>query len=302
MKKLLTFFIPLLIVLVGCDGEDVSPRPIDLVMKDIRNNQDILNLAFEKGGISVAAGDVNGIKEESQSKREFILAMTALTEELFVKAIEETHPSMAGYIKFDDINGESTETSARLLELLTNGGEEPLSDYYSLLKKEIGEVSPAEWTLIKNYRDATGADVPLEEMTLNYAQVYAAYELKDLVISSASDQEQAEAIEDLARKENIPPVMVGLLLPAVQKMKEEETADPLTAWLDSAVGEAISGGLDRDIIRRFKAAGYLAGLDQLIHSRYDNSNQQSASAQILQANFEATMMFAWAEVWEQMEN
>lgn len=303
MKKLVTFFIPILIVLASCDsGEEVSPSPIDLVLEDIRDNQDILNRAFANGGVSVGAGDVNDIKAASESKREFVLAMTEHTMELFVKAIEETQPSMAAYIKFDGVDGESKETSARILKILTSGGEEPMPDYYSLLKKEAGEISPAVWTLLKNYRNAAGEEKPLEQMSLNYEEISVAITFSDLLVSSASDQEQAEAIEELAAKENIPPALIGLLLPAVQKMKGEEATDPLLQWLDNAVGEEINGGLNRDIIRRYKTAGYLAGLDQLIHSRYDNSNQHSASAQILRANFEATMMFAWADVWDRMEN
>jgi hypothetical protein len=239
--------------------------------------------------------------EKSESKREFIVMMIELTHELMIKAIQETEPSMAGYLKIGDIKGESTETSARLLTILTNGGEEPMSDYYSLLNTESKKISPAVWVLIQNYRDAAGKEIPLEEMSLNYEQVSTAFKMSNVLVSSATDTQQAEEIEELAVKENIPPVMVGLLLPAIQKMKEEGAVDPLEQWLDNAVGEATSGGLDRDIIRRIKTAGFLANLDQLINSRYDNTNQKSASTNMLLAQYEAIMMFTWAEVWEQMK-
>ena len=301
MKKIVSFFV-LILALTACDnGDTVDPRqPADLVLEEFYKNQDILNLAFTNGGIEVGIVEVKGTMSTSESKSEFILKMTELTHGLFVKAVEETRPGLSGYLKIGDIKGES-KTAARLLDLLTGGGEEPLSDYYGLIKSELDKSSPATWDLIKSYRTEEGKEIPMEDMSLNYDQLASAIKLSDVLVTSISDQEQAEEIDAVAMKENLPPILIGLLLPAIQKMHEAETEDPLAQWLDKITEETISGGLDQDIIRRIKTAGYHAGLDQIINNRYDNTNQISTSAQILEARFEATMMFTWATIWDTMQ-
>lgn len=301
MRNYIALFIPFVFVLFACETVDDEDQPqlVDLVLEDIRNNQDLLNLAFEKGALLVTSANVNVIKEESQSKREFIIALTELTEDLFVDAVEETQIPVAHYLKIGGVDGESTNNSVRLLSILTNVAVDPLPGYYDILMREGAEIEPPVWALIQNYRNASGTDIPIEEMTLNYGQIEASFEFSDILLSSETDQQKAEEISEVARVEDIPPLTVALLLPAVQKLQEEgEAVDPLEQWLDSILIESNNS----EMINRIKAGAYLASLDQLINSRYDNSNQLSASAQIMQANFEATMMFFWAEVWDQMED
>src|SRR5690606_24200743 len=145
-----------------------------------------------------------------------------------------------------------------------------------------------KWTVVKAYAypDGTTLPIPETETAMQYKHITAAIQMAGIILNSTmSDQQQENAIDDLASQANIPSMMNGLLLPAVQHYTDQPSADPLMEWLNNDVDPAINGGLNRDIIRRVAAAGFLGSLERLIDKSYYNNNPSLASFQLLEAKF-----------------
>jgi hypothetical protein len=68
-------------------------------------------------------------------------------------------------------------------------------------------------------------------------------------------------------------------------------------WLNANAGQAINGGLNRDIIRRIQANIYLAGLHTVVLDEYPGNNQDMASLSVLNARYRAALLMASAEMW-----
>jgi hypothetical protein len=143
-------------------------------------------------------------------------------------------------------------------------------------------------------------------MSLNYAKIkMLATEVHKVFMNmSLTDEQVLVTINEIMSNHEIPPVAIALLVPAVQKIREAAAAnsepfgDALKVYLDETVGEAINGGLDRDIIRRIHAVGFLAGVHTILLPEYDPANQDLASLSIMHARYRAVIAAASGGIWK----
>jgi hypothetical protein len=185
------------------------------------------------------------------------------------------------------------------------------TSYSSLILEEIEMQVAAgrkEWIIIKSFDDGTSEPRQLadESISLNYSKIkMMASELHKVFMNmSLTDEQVLVTINEIMISHQIPPTAVALLVPAVQKVREAAAAnsepfgDALKIYLDETVGQAINGGLNRDIIRRIHALAFLAGLHTIILPEYDNANQDIASLSIMHARYRATIGGASGGIWK----
>ncbi|QEC52686.1 hypothetical protein EDD80_1126 [Anseongella ginsenosidimutans] len=308
MKKLFILCISFAFLFLSCEEEtNVPPKdpetanPVALALDDIKRNRQLLAKAWETLPGRLPADTIKHLRKISESRAQFVLEMVQRTKGLFKEVIKSNSDSKAAdyYIKLPDIDGES-----RSMELSRLYAEEyPLEEFAARLTKAVKESKANKWGILESYasRDGNTLPIPQAEATVNEDQILAAIQIGEIVADpSMSEQEQETAIAELVAKANIPQLMNGLLLPAVQHYTDEPSNDPFMSWLNTEVNPAINGGLNRDIIRRVAAAGLVASIECLVNDQYTNDNQTTASWQLLEARFNTSLIFLWNEVWDQV--
>ncbi|MGF1638800.1 MAG: hypothetical protein ACFCUU_17120 [Cyclobacteriaceae bacterium] len=304
MKKLLLIPLLSLLVLCACKNDDITPRneAEALALDKISKNQNILAESYKGLATIIKKDDIINTKKESDTRTDFINKMSAKYEGLFKKVVhrradQETHNV---FIKIPDIPGESRAT--RYGRVLTQ--EHPIDELAKLIanvaKIQEKNENQKEWIVLKSYAsNGTKMPIPKEFAALNYEQILKSITISEILADPTTTEAQMEyTLKDVLISSYFPPIMKGLLLPAVQKYTESTTTnDPFMKWLNTEVNPAVGGALDRDLIRRISAASYLGGLDLIVNDYYYNENQDGASLQVLEARFETALIFLWGEIW-----
>jgi hypothetical protein len=310
MKKSFILSMALVWALCSCDSDPaVAPNPeavLDLTLAEIDKSNSILIDAYK--GISETASKeaILYVRKNANDKAEFMTLMHAKTSEAFEKAVIKAHgqEAAAAYIKFDGVDGESTEKAKELL-LLDNATDA----YKDLVLKRLKDKSAGtdQWFVMKELKLQNGAshDVPTEQISLNFEKIKNAIELADLLLDlGMSDTQRTTALGEGFDVAQVPPIPVALLLPAVQKVREaakaQEAEELYLQWLDTEVTPTTSGGLDRDLIRRKAFFEYLGGLDLIIGQEFNNDNQLGASIAIMKARYDLKLLCLW-EAYYDME-
>lgn len=304
MKKLFILYISIGILFLSCEKEAVVPSgepadPVTMALEEIGRNRQLLDKAWETLPGRLPADTIKHLRKISVSRTQFVLKMVQRTQNLFKDVVKSNGDSHAAdyYIKIPDIEPESR--SIELSRLYAK--EHPLEEYAARLTKDVKESKENEWIIMKSYASPDGADLPISEgkATVHDDHILAALRICEIVANpSMSEPEQETAIAELVEKANIPQLMNGLLLPAVQHYTDEPSNDPFMNWLNTEVNPAISGGLNRDLIRRVAAAGLMASVERVISEDYRNDNQATAYLQLLQARFNTSLIFLWNEMWD----
>jgi hypothetical protein len=314
MKALTGLFFLTVFLSSSCEKE-VIPRKsneelVELTRKKIISNESILEGVFvETSGVVTRAAIANGLKNSS-SKLAFIANMNALVDELFAMEIQDNSDQLAAdvFMKLGDIKGAVIENTINEV-MLDTSAIDPLENYANrvnaILDAKIGEGASSQIILVKNV--AIGSEntaAPVETLSLNFAKIKLMYDLQTRVITgSGTSAETEDGTDEILSSAGVPPVAIALLLPAVQKTREYNGTS-LTAqtgylkWLDSNVNPEINGGLNRDIIRRYNAAGFMGALQLLLSKDFNADNQDIASALLLRARYQASLMFIWGEIWD----
>ena len=307
MKTMMTLCVSLVFLFSSCEkGTSVEPTdpkpedPMPLALGDISLNQELLTKAYEELSIRLPEDTIKHLRKVSQTRIQFVRNMVQRTKGVFNEVVKSNNDSEAAkfFVKI-----EVPQDDNRLMELSRLfAGEQQFDDYAARILKDAGtgKKQPYKWVLIESYSYPDGSTLPIpkEQASVNYEQIGLAYELKDILISSImTDEEQQETINELMLQAEIPPLFGALLLPAIQKYTAEPVNDPFMNWLNAEVNPAINGGLNRDIIRRMTAAGFLGGMEYFVSDAYDNDNQTSASLHLSRARFETTLVFLWNEIW-----
>ncbi len=303
MRNLLILCLYVVFLFSSCEMEtsEQSSDDIALALEEISNNQQLLDKVYEETAKRVTKDTIQYAKEKSASLEEFILYMSRITKGLFEKVIksQDVAAPVDVFLDIDGVPGDSQDSAfLKLLEL-----KDPLTGYANSIANDAKLISQQQgtWISLEAYKDPDGNvhRLPEESVSVNYEQILTMIEMQDILISSVmSEEEQEAAIEELVIKAQIPEVMVGLLLPAVQHYTDEPSSDPFLNWLNTEISPEINGGLNRDLIRRKAFMSFLGGLDFFVNENYNNDNQKSASISLLQARYETMLMFIWSEVWK----
>jgi hypothetical protein len=125
---------------------------------------------------------------------------------------------------------------------------------------------------------------------------------KALLYGRKSGADPVKSVEDLGVLNNIPTPLMGMLLPAVQKVRNyngtAETADtPYLQWLESLDPMLISGA-NHDVVSKYDAAGFLGALHVFVSDQYRSDNQDYASLLLLKARYQASITMVFGDLWD----
>ncbi|XOV93579.1 MAG: hypothetical protein ACFHWX_02490 [Bacteroidota bacterium] len=312
MKHLIPISLMAVLLATACQEEPIEVQDIvveeeqqdlmELLVRDLKENSGVMDQAFSNVASYYNADSIQKNYKKAESKSAFIKKMSAVNHDLFIKAVEETSASMSGYLKIGDIKGESTDNASEaFVRLLIS--KDPLGVYYDNLNTALADANHDKWVIIESFQGEAGTSgeaLPTEEVTLNFEKIKSAIKFKDILVSSLEEDERATEMEGFISEYKWGEVMVGLLLPAVQSFSETTENTPVKDWLNTEIKLAINGGLHRDIIRRFQAAGLAGGLELVINEDFDNSDQYTAMFDLMHAQYQASLHFIWGEVYDQM--
>lgn len=305
----------MLLVASSCNEDEVIPKKSEeelaqLTTEKVNANQVVIEDAFVETSNKVTKAAIENALKTSSTKQAFIENMNALVEEVFENEIKSNSEQMASdvYIKLDGLDGEAIKTTVSEF-ILDPTSEDPLLGYANRIKSLLdaqAATGRSMLTLIEKYVDEEASEAaPAEQVTLNFAKIKIMYDLQTHVIRSGSNGVTAETdseMDGILAQQGVPPVAIGLLLPAVQKFQNccagETSSSPYFNWLYANVNPEINGGLNRDIIRRYNAAGFMGALQMLLSDDYRNDNQDLASMLLLRARYQASLMFIWSDIWE----
>jgi hypothetical protein len=283
------------------------------VLDKIEKNEGISYDLFRLLGEGVDAETINRLKVASETKEEFVNSMADESDDYFEAVVKMN-------ISDFQITTIPTPYSNAELSLRKFVSQEELNSmpywdwetsYSNLILEEIEQQAAdghKEWIIVESFNDGTSEAKPLptESMSLNYAKIkMLTSEIHKVFMNmSLTDEQVLVTINEIMYSHEIPPIAIALLVPAVQKVRDAAAAnsepfgDALKVYLDETVGEAINGGLNRDIIRRIHAVAFLAGLHTIILPEYENTNQDVASLSIMHARYRAAIAGASGGVWK----
>jgi hypothetical protein len=318
MKALLVLFTLVLFLSTSCNEDEVIPQKSDeelfeLTIEKITSNESILEDVFFETSTVVTRAAIGDALKTSSSKATFIANMNALVEEIFKEEIKSNSEQLASdvFIKFEGVDGESVKKT--ISELMLNADNvDPLVTYAEKVNSLIDDRSASGRGLLvliqKLIVEESSEALAAEQVSLNFDKIKLMYDLQSRVIAGSTiTAETDDEIEAILAKDGVPPVAIGLLLPAVQKMHNyngtsETASTPYWDWLIDNVNPEINGGLNRDIIRRYNAAGFMGALQFLLSDAYQNDNQDIASMLLLRARYQASLMFIWNDIWDKSKS
>jgi hypothetical protein len=284
------------------------------VLDKIEKNEGISYDLFRVLGEGVDAETINRLKVASSTQEEFITSMAEESDDYFEVVVEMNVSDFQITMIPMPFSGEA-ELKVRKLASLEELNAIPYwaweLDYSSLILEEIEKQAAEghkEWIVVESLHDGTSEpkSLPMESVSLNYAKIkMLASEIHNVFMNmSLTDEQVLVTINEIMYSHEIPPIAIALLVPAVQKVRDAAAAnsepfgDALKVYLDETVGEAINGGLNRDIIRRIHAVAFLAGLHTIILPEYDNANQDLASLSIMHARYRVVIAGASGGIWK----
>lgn len=307
MKNLFFLSMAMVLVVCGCENDPEvkldEQAIVERTLIEIDKNHEILVAAYQGLTETAIKEAILTCRKSSGDQAEFVAKMFEKSNEAFEKAVTQKHGEAAAdyFLKIPDIEGESLEEKKALL-LQENSVEAYRAAVLERLKKKSAETE--RWYIMKNLvLDNTNHAAPAEQFSLNYEEIKSATKLADILLDlKLSDTERTQALNDALDIAQLPPVPVGLLLPAVQKVREAANAtkaeELYLEWLDTEVIPTINGGLDRDLIRRKAFFEYLSGLDLVISQDFNHDNQVEASIAIMKARYDLKMLCLWTAYWD----
>lgn len=307
MKNLFMLSMALVLVFCSCESDPEvkldEQAIVERALIEIDKNHEILVAAYKGVAQTVTKEAILTCRKSSGDKSEYLDKMFAMSHDAFAKAVTQEHGEAAVdyFLKIPPIEGESLK---ELKELFLT--KDPVEAYRSAvlarLKKKSADTE--RWFIMKNLVLSNEShSAPAEQFSLNYEEIKSATELADILLDmELSEEECAQALIDAITTDPLPPVAIGLLLPAVQKVREAANSpkaeELYLEWLDTEVTPTVGGGLDRDIIRRKAFFEYLGGLDLVISQDFKHDNQVEASIAIMKARYDLKMLCLWAAYWE----
>lgn len=311
MKKLVIFF-ALVLFFTSCNENEVVPKKSDaelttLTLEKVAANETVLNDVFSETSSTITRAAIQNALSTSSTKAAFITNMNALVERTFEDQVKSNSEQLAAdmFIKFDGVKGESVKNTVQQFILEANAAD-PLISYSNKVKSLIDAQRASGRSLlvlIQKVEDGTTSQAaPSEQMSLNFEKIAVMHEMQHRIITAATTGISAETdteIDDIFAQQGVPPVAIGLLLPAVMKVQSSQNATlPYWDWLFNDINPEINGGLNRDIIRRYNAAGFMGAIQLLLSDEYMNDNQDLASMLLLRARYQASLMFIFNDIWE----
>jgi hypothetical protein len=302
MKKVWIFCMAMVGAFTACDSDsDTWPKGVRVATGDINDFQIVLvdaykNLRKELPTMEIVASMTHG----DDMFQVYLEDITKKSNKAFADALSQHYPELASiYLKYEGIKGNLKEANYAF------STEDPEDTFLKGIQKKVEAFSASspgvplmDQVLAK---DGTPLDaVESESISLNFTKIEYALEAASVWLNpSLTTNQQESAMKDILNRE-LPPVGVALLLPAVQKTREaakaKEAEEAFILWVEEEV-VPISGGLDRDLIRRKWFYEMLGSLNIIISQNAPHANQWEAAVSAAKARFDIKVWSIAMDAW-----
>jgi hypothetical protein len=282
----------------------------------VKRNQRMMENAYPMLAAKFPSNRVEEHRQTSRSKEVFIEKMVRESIRVFDENIlirgkflsfetQRNHQAMAGsehefeydisafsndeeaaldvYIKIPDIDGESGESNSK--------PSESISFNFAKIKVSVGKGNAMGCTWCGD--SFPPIKKPQLEETIEF--------LKRVQRWNAEPSQTQAGLMDLEISSGINPVAIGLLLPAVQKVREAARMEARgkADILIESLASSYSVPLD-DQTGKFYRYGGNGAIFSLISDKYDDEGDLDwASVQLYRSKFEWEMLFFWSRYWDQ---
>ncbi|WP_258103591.1 hypothetical protein [Marinoscillum sp. MHG1-6] len=306
MKNSLLICLLTALIFFACEENDSDVKreeeqldALNLAMEEINWNAQLFGEILDEASLELTQDTIEYYLSESTTRAEFIRGFFFPLNGLFEKAIQRNND----YVDVSGVNfgpGVISEERADFWSRIFVE-EDPIQAYYDLLVPviDLADEEHRDWVILTSFVDASESthDLPLEHSTLTRRIARVIINMKDMILDAPENGAEGAAIEEIFVTNNVPQPYIGLLLPAVQKVREVETKEPFNSWIDANTEAGINGGLNRDIIRRLQIVSLLSTIDLILNEEYDRGDQDGFSVGLMQAQYEAYWAFIANEYW-----
>jgi hypothetical protein len=276
----------LLIALFGCcgiwscnDDELTDTKESWLTPEQIEKNTIVLDSAFSLTIKAIGSADkIKKLAKAADSEEDFIRQMNLLTKDVFDESIE-----VAWKVKSEPYRNTEYD-AARLLSFNLNDQlTDPLRSYASAIEEDAASHGGHE------------EQIEIHGVFL-YADVVAALEGFELIMDHGNPDALDDAIDDFSAEPQSP-VLIGLLLPAVQAAREARRQHGRDLHDYVMIDRIITGDQTAILRQQQKAAGYLGALDLLASGDYKKDDDIFISVAATRAIYLNTAAQLWHQAW-----
>lgn len=326
-KNCLNFTLGLLLLVSACDPmsqETVSPitdeatlaenesDPNARVGYDLKINKKMFQIYSLTELAYAGIGDEEAIKEaklfvRKTGKDEFLVEMIKKSVKHYDNIVLKRGVFMSEEAKNNHARMAGGEHEFEY-DILA-GYEEASVDFFIEIPGIPGESEDTKYELVKTFGSAASSGKCIYPFcggwATNKPQLVAMSDfLETLLVRYASDPDALdEAAKQLEINSGVDPVAIGLLLPAIQKVREaaarssRESDDPAKKLLQSL-------GLDEvETFGTFLQAGGVGAMDKFVFGTYDlGEDLDWAAIQLHRAKFEMEMFYLWEAFWEENQS
>lgn len=315
MKKIkmivLLLLLNILFLLISC--KDGSPRANlePSIVAELKANETVLGVALEEVTVRITTSKIAELSREDTEVKFRKLFMNEV-EDAFLTSISKAQTNDGTRISISEIdnlsevlNQENFRVLDEQLELIFDDTDivHQLAAYSSIVGIKMKSTDEREWIQVARIINEQGEEESAEyseelfSIGINTLQTFLGNDGIDVLRGGAGNDtllgtraaESEENIDRLATTLEIPPAVIGLLLPAIQKINGPEPTYPewIREVVDSGYIKTISSN---DLIAYINVAGLLGAVHMSLEKR-NFQDQREASAFLLAARFRASMWF-----------
>jgi len=306
LKNLVYLFAFITLVFASsCQDDTETPinptDPEEALVAQLELDIEQLELSVGKLNQGLGSAKVYDLIGKAPTKEAFIEAIIDESHSIFV-AHANTDQQHKDWINLltDSQTGQAMTQADYMKKVALSGNSDPLATMaelsLELLNKKKG--SSPNGIVISKWQPTQEA-TPVSLSFPNDALELLIKKMEELG-NAQSDREEEMLLDDIVKildDSDAEPIIIGLLLPAVQKVREaagkgqtkELPESGFVDWYGGIVGPTVGGGLDRDIIRRVQATAMLGSIHRAMSNGYDSSDPRKAQFQLYHAQYIAAV-------------
>ena len=296
MKKL-PIFIPLLIFcFISCNDENdlTEEENVMKLVESIQENSALLDSALDRTTALLKDGKV--IKrniEEAEDKQEFIVQMNSAIESIFDQTSE--------HLTIKKQSPSLTKLRQDIILTFIIKDKDHLDAYAAKVRSNAeARKGKGDEIEILSYSWPSASTPPIEQVSFNYSKINYILQVYEMIMMYQEPRDLDNSI-DLHIKSNAEiRVAIGLLLPAIQAARESARAHNSLmkiALASTLFGNKLPENMP-ELLQEQRAAAFLGGVDLLIRKEFDNTNEKTASTDVLRVIYENLMTELWSQTWD----
>jgi len=275
------------------------------VLAEVENNYRLMENAYPLVNSMIPKDKAVEILESSRGKEEFVRHMLTKSLAIFDQNLTKNGGSLSKLAQTRFRDKDHDEWINLVLLAQTDDSEAAVDVFIKIpdIDGEASEQMSLNFEKVKANRAAGGCDnVYCDSLPpVKAPQLIELIEFLDVVERVNGEPSQTgSALEGLKLSSGLEPVAIGLLLPAVQKVREAARvnargkADILIEFLGKSYGLNLE-----DSKGKFLKFGGAGSISELMSDDYDDTGDIDwASIQLNRSKFEFEMFLLWAKYWD----